>query len=125
MTVHVIGSVIGVTQKLIELNKTCMDAILKALPIVMNENRGNKVFTVIQCLSVYLKMRENGKDTYFSLNYYIHVIVISPFPPSLTSCILNVVDRQQTVRQRHSNVPALIIERLHWKSRTGYEEIFP
>ena len=30
------------------------------------------------------------------LNYNIHVIFISTFPPSLTSCILNVVDRQLT-----------------------------
>ena len=42
-----------------------MDAILKALSIVMNENRRNKVFTVIK----QLKMREYSKDTHFSLNY--------------------------------------------------------
>ena len=33
--------------KLIELNTTCLDAILKALSVVMNEIRRNKVFTVI------------------------------------------------------------------------------
>ena len=31
-------------------NKTCMNAILKALSTVMNENRKNKVFTVIKQL---------------------------------------------------------------------------
>ena len=50
MTVHVTDSVSVVTNKLIEPNKTCMDAILKALSTVMNENRRNKVFTVIQQL---------------------------------------------------------------------------
>ena len=64
MTVHANGSVSVVTHKLIELIKTCMDAILKALSTVLNENRKNKVFTVIK----YLKMREYSKDTYFSLN---------------------------------------------------------
>ena len=89
MTVHVNRSVSVVIHQLIVLNKTCMDAILKALSTVMNENRRNKVFTVIK----QLKMREYNKDTYFSLNYYSHVIFISTFPQSLTSCILNVVDR--------------------------------
>ena len=78
--------------KLVELHKTCMAAILKALSTVINENRRNKVFTVIK----QLKMREFSKDTYFSLNKYIHVIFISTFPQSLMSCILNVVDRQLT-----------------------------
>ena len=64
MTVHVNGSVSVVTHKRIELNKTCMDAILKALSTVMNENRRNKVFTVIK----QLKKHEYSKDTYFSLN---------------------------------------------------------
>ena len=77
---------------MIELNKTCIDAILKALTTVMYENRRNKVFTVIK----QVKMPEYSKDTYFSLNYHFHVIFISTFPPSLTSCILNVVDRQLT-----------------------------
>ena len=45
MTVHANGLVSEVTHKPIELNKTCMDAILKALSTVMNENRRNKVFT--------------------------------------------------------------------------------
>ena len=91
MTIHLFRLVSVVTQTLIELNKTCMAAILKALSTVMNENRRNKVFTVIK----QLKMREDSKDT-FSLHYYIHVIFISTFPQSLTSCILNVVDRQLT-----------------------------
>ena len=41
MTVHDNGSVRVVTHKLIELNKTYMDAILKALSTAMNENRRN------------------------------------------------------------------------------------
>ena len=44
MTVHVNGSVSLVTNKLFELNKTCMDTILNALSTVKNENRRNKVF---------------------------------------------------------------------------------
>ena len=92
MTIHLFRSVGVVTHKLIELNKTCIAAILKALPRVMNENRRNKVFTVIK----QVKMRKYSKDTYFSLNYHIHVIFISTFPQSLTSCILNDVDRQLT-----------------------------
>ena len=73
------------THKLIGLNKTVMDTILKALSTVMNKN-----ITVTK----QLKLQEYSKDTYFSLNYYIHVILIfSMFPPSLRSCILNVVDR--------------------------------
>ena len=59
VTVHVNRSVSIVTHKLIVLNKTCMDAILKALSTVMNENRRNKVFTVIK----QLKMRGYSKDT--------------------------------------------------------------
>ena len=50
MTVYVNGSVSVVTRKLIKLNKTCMDAILKVLSTVMNENRKNKVFTLIKQL---------------------------------------------------------------------------
>ena len=50
MTVHVYGSVSVVTHKLIELNKTSMDATLKTLSTVMNENRRSKVFTVIKQL---------------------------------------------------------------------------
>ena len=69
-----------------------MAAILKALSIVMNENRRNKVFTMIKQQT----MLEYNKDTYFSLNYYLHVIFISTFSQSLTSCILNFVDRQFT-----------------------------
>ena len=92
MTIHLFRSVSVVTHELIELNKTCMVAILEPLSTVMNENRRNKAFTVIK----QPKMREYSKDTYFSLNHYIHVIFILMFPPSLTSCILNVVDRQFT-----------------------------
>ena len=54
VSVHANGSVSVVTHKPIELNETCMDAILKALSTVMNENRRNKVFTAIK----QLKMRE-------------------------------------------------------------------
>ena len=94
MTVHVNRSVSVVTHKLIELNKTCMDAIWKALSTVMNENRRNKAFTVIK----HLKMREYSKDAYFSLNYLIHEIFILTFAQSLTSCFLNIVDIQLTSR---------------------------
>ena len=69
-----------------------MAAILKALSTVMNENRRNKVFTVIK----QLKKRGYSKDTYLSLNYYVHVNFISTVPQSLMSCILNVVDIQLT-----------------------------
>ena len=89
MTIHLFRSVSVVTHKLIELNKTCMATILKALSKVMNEN---KVFTMIK----QLKMSDYSKDTYFSLRYYIYVTFRSTFPPSLTSCILNIVDRKLT-----------------------------
>ena len=92
MTFHIIRSVSVVTHKLIENIKTCVEAILKALSTVMNEYRRNEVFTVIK----QLKMREYNKDTYFSSNYYIHVIFISTCLPGLTSCVLNAVDRQLT-----------------------------
>ena len=92
MTIHLFRSVSVVTHKRIELNKTCMATILKAISTIMNENRKNKVFIVIKQITV----REFSKDTYFSLNYYIHVIFISTFSQSLTACILNVVDRQLT-----------------------------
>ena len=52
MTVHLFRSVSVVTHRLIELNKTCMAAILKALSTVMNENRRNKKFTVIKQLKM-------------------------------------------------------------------------
>ena len=91
VAIHLFRSVSVVTHKLVELHKTCIAAILKALSIVINENRRNKVFTVIK----QLKMLEFSKDTH-SLNYYIHVIFISMFPLSLTSCILSVVDRHLT-----------------------------
>ena len=92
MTVHANGSVSVVTHKLIELNKTCMDTILKVLSTVMNENVRNKVCNVIKQLTV----QHYSTDTYFSLNQSIHVIFILMFPASLTSCILNHVDRQLT-----------------------------
>ena len=72
---HLFRSVSVVTHKLIELNKTCMAAILKALFTVMNENRRNKVLTVIKQLT----KQEYSKDTYFSLNNCIHVIFIKTF----------------------------------------------
>ena len=50
MTVHVNRSVSEMTHNLTVLNKTCMDAILKALSILVNKNRRNKVFTVIKQL---------------------------------------------------------------------------
>ena len=50
VTLHVIRSVSVVTHKLIEFNKTCMDAILKALSTVMNESRRNEVFAVLKQL---------------------------------------------------------------------------
>ena len=50
MTMHLFRSVSVVTHKTIELNKTCMATILKALSTVMNENRRNKMFTVIKQL---------------------------------------------------------------------------
>ena len=92
MTVHASGKVSVVTHKLIELNKTCMNAILKALSIVMNETRRNKVFTAIK----YLEKREYSIDTYFSFYYYNYVIFISTCSQSLMSCIPNVVDRGLT-----------------------------
>ena len=64
MTIHLFRSVSVVTHKLVVLHKTCMAAILKALSAVINENRRNKVFTVIK----QLKMREFSIDTYFSIN---------------------------------------------------------
>ena len=59
MTAHVNGLVSVVTRKLIELNKTCMEAILKALSTVINKNRKSKMFPMIK----QLKMRECSKDT--------------------------------------------------------------
>ena len=60
------GSVSVVTHKLIQLNKTCIVAILKALSTVMNENRRNKVFTAIN----QLKFREHSKT------FTSHLIII-------------------------------------------------
>ena len=88
MTIHLFRSVSVMTHKLVVMNKTLMAAILRVLSTVMNVNKRNKVFTVIK----QPKRREYSKATYFSLNYYIHVIFISTFPHSLTFCILNVVD---------------------------------
>ena len=65
-----------------------MNAILKTLFSVVNDNRRKKVLTVIK----ELKMREYSVHTDFSLNCYVLVILDSPLPPSLTSCIQNVVD---------------------------------
>ena len=52
MTIHLFRSVSVVTHKVIEFDKTCMVAILKALFTVMNENIRNKVFTVIKQLTM-------------------------------------------------------------------------
>ena len=62
MTIHLFRSVSVVTHKLVELNKTCIVAILKALSIEINENGRNTVFTLIK----QLKMREYSKEIYFS-----------------------------------------------------------
>ena len=48
MTIHLFSSISVVT--LIELNKTCMAAILKAFSTEMNENRRNNVFIMIKQL---------------------------------------------------------------------------
>ena len=98
------------------------------LSLIMNENRRNKVFTMIK----QLKMLEYSAHADFLLNYYVLVFFISTLPPSLTSCILNVVDFSQdavdmttsTTGQRESQFPRLCIP-MHWKSRTSYKEIFP
>ena len=63
------GSVSIVTHKPIELNKICVDAILKALSTVMNENRRNKVFTGTK----QLKMRECSKDISHSCYFHFNV----------------------------------------------------
>ena len=52
MTIHLFRSVSVVTHKVIELNKTCMAVILKALSTVMNVNRKNKGFTKIKQLKM-------------------------------------------------------------------------
>ena len=89
-----------------------MDAVLKMLSLEMNENRRNKVFTMIK----QLKMRENSSHTDFSLNFYVLVVLNSMLPPSLTSCILNIVDiirdavevTSYTTSQHDSEFPAFI-----------------
>ena len=73
----------------------------------------NEVFIVTK----QPKMREHSANTDFSLNRYVLVIFISVLPPSLTSCILNVVDifrdegdvTSSTTRQGDSDVPRLYI----------------
>ena len=73
----------------------------------------NEVFVVTK----QSKMREHIANTDFSLNRYALVIFISVLPPSLTSCILNVVDifrdavdvTSSTTRQRDSDVLRLYI----------------
>ena len=52
--------------------------------------------------AVVKKMLDYSNDTHFSLNYDIHVAFISTFPPSLMSCILNVVDWHLTWCQNTS-----------------------
>ena len=88
MAIRFFRSVSVVTYKLIELNKTCMAAILKTLSKVMNENRRNKVFTVIKQITI----REYSAHTDFFLNCYVLVTFNSKLSISLTSCIQNVVD---------------------------------
>ena len=96
---------------------------------VMNENRRNKVFAMIK----QLKKRAYGAHADFLLNCDVHVIFISTLPLSLTSFILNIVDcfrdavdvTSSTTRQHESHVPAFMFMFMHWKSRTGCEEIFP
>ena len=71
------------THKLIEAK------LVWTLSLVMNENRRNKVFTMIK----QLKMCEYSAHTSFSsLNCYVLVIFNSTVLSSLMSCILNVVD---------------------------------
>ena len=61
-------------------------------------------------------MRKDSAHTDFSLNSYLLVIFISTLPPSLTFCILNVVDifrdavdvKLATTRQRDSFISAFI-----------------
>ena len=65
-----------------------MNAILKTLSLVMNENRRNKVFPMIK----QLKMHEHSAHFDFSLNSYVLVIFNSTKPSSLTSCIQSVDD---------------------------------
>ena len=62
MTIHLFRSVSVVTHNLVELNKTCMAVILKALSIVINKDGRNTELTLIK----QMKMREYSKDTYFS-----------------------------------------------------------
>ena len=89
-----------------------MDAILKLLSLVINENRRNKVFTMIK----QLKMHEYSAYTDFALNCYVLVIFNSTVPSSLRSCIQNIVDifrdavdvTSKTTRHHHSDVPAFI-----------------
>ena len=59
MTGYANRSVSLVIHKLIELNQTCMDAILKALSTEMNENRRNEPFSLIK----QLKVQKYSKDT--------------------------------------------------------------
>ena len=68
MTVHASGKVSVVTHKRIELNKTCMNAILKAPSTVMNETRRNKFFTAIK----YLEMREYTAGAQLSRDILFH-----------------------------------------------------
>ena len=65
-----------------------MDAILRTLSLVMNENSRNKVFTMIKLI----KMRVYNAYTDFSSNCYVQLIFNSTVSSNLTSCIQNVVD---------------------------------
>ena len=91
MTVHVNGSVSVVTHKVTELNKSCKDTILKVLSTVMNENRRNKVFTVIK----QQKTQEYSKDSHYmltellcsySLNFYMLTELLCSYSLNFKVC---------------------------------------
>ena len=51
---------------------TCMAAILKALSIVINENRRNKVFTMIKQLNFLLIKLIYSCDLHFNVSSVLH-----------------------------------------------------
>ena len=103
-----------------------MDAILYTLSLVMNENRRNKVFTMIK----QLQMREHSAHTDFSIKCYVLVILIfnvasksNVFYSERCDIFRDAVDvTSSTTRQRDSNVPAFIYTECIGE---GYKEIFP
>ena len=79
------------THKLIEAKfvwKGRKTTILKTLSLVMNENRRNKIFTMIK----QLNLREYSAHFDFLLNCYVLLIFNSAVPSSLMSCIQNIDD---------------------------------